>query len=134
MKIAVTYENERVFQHFGHAEKFKLYEVNENKIINTKIIDSNGVGHGSICNLLVKNNVNILICGGLGSGAKNLLNENNIKIYAGVSGNADEKVNDFLNGKLEFNNEIKCTHHNHPEHNCNDQDCSINKGGCSGNK
>ena len=27
MKIAVTYENGEIFQHFGHTEQFKVYDV-----------------------------------------------------------------------------------------------------------
>ena len=33
MKIAVTYENGKVFQHFGKTETFKVYEVEEGKVI-----------------------------------------------------------------------------------------------------
>lgn len=47
MKIAVTYEDRQIFQHFGHTEKFKIYEINEGKIENTQVVDTNGSGHGA---------------------------------------------------------------------------------------
>ena len=131
MKIAVTYNEGEVFQHFGHSKQFKIYEIEENKIINTSILDTNGTGHGVICDLLKNNNINVLICGGIGNGAKDLLNKNKIEIYAGVKGKADEKLNDFLNNKLQYNNEIKCNHHEHHDH--HEHHCSSEKGGCKGN-
>ena len=135
MKIAVTYEKGEVFQHFGKTEQLKIYEIDQNKIINTNIIDTNGQGHGVLCDLLKNNNVDILLCGGLGTGAKNMLEENNIKVFAGVKGNTDKNVEDYLANKLEYDNEYKCNHHHHGEdHDCENHDCSKDKGGCTGNK
>ena len=37
MKIAVTYENGQVFQHFGHCENFKLYEVEDGKVVSSEL-------------------------------------------------------------------------------------------------
>lgn len=135
MKIAVTYENGEVFQHFGHTEQFKIYEIEVDKVVNEKIINTNGTGHGLLGELLISEGVNILICGGIGSGARNILEENDIKIYPGVVGNADEAINDFILGKLKFDINKKCDHHEHEhEHVCANHDCSKDKGGCTGNK
>ena len=71
MKIAVTYENEMVFQHFGHTEKFKIYEVENDNIVSMKIVDTNGKGHGALATFLKENGVDTVICGGIGGGAKN---------------------------------------------------------------
>jgi len=46
MNIAVTYENGNVFQHFGHTEKFKIYSVEDGKIVGSMVVDNNGSGHG----------------------------------------------------------------------------------------
>ena len=48
MKIAVTYDNGEVFQHFGRTENFKVYEIEDNKVISSEVISSNGVGHGAL--------------------------------------------------------------------------------------
>ena len=135
MKIAVTYENGDIFQHFGHTEQFKIYEVNGKEIVDEKIINTNGSGHGLLGKLLISERVNVLICGGLGSGARNILEDNNIKVYPGVIGNADNAIKKFIEGTLEYDINKKCDHngHNH-EHDCTTQDCSKEKGGCSGNK
>lgn len=108
MKIAVCYEKGLVFQHFGKTKEFKIYEVENNKIINSYIITNNGITHCALIDYLKNNNVDILICGGLGYGAISKLNELKIKLYAGVSGYADEKVEDLLNNKLEYDNEHTC--------------------------
>ena len=52
MKIAVTYENGKVFQHFGKTETFKVYEVEEGKVISSEVIGSNGEGHGALAGVL----------------------------------------------------------------------------------
>ena len=135
MKIAVTYDNGEVFQHFGHTEQFKIYEIEDNKVINEEIINTNGTGHGLLGKLLISKGVNALICGGLGSGARSILEENNIKVYPGVVGNSDQAIEDFINNKLDYDENKKCDHHEHEhEHNCEEHDCSKDKGGCSGNK
>ena len=54
MKIAVTYENGEVFQHFGHTEQFKLYEVSGGKLLHTQVVDTNGSGHGALAGLLAR--------------------------------------------------------------------------------
>ena len=70
MKIAVTYENGEVFQHFGHTEQFKLYEVSGGKLLQTQVVDTNGSGHGALAGLLAQLGVDTLICGGIGGGAQ----------------------------------------------------------------
>ena len=129
MKIAVTYENGNVFQHFGHTEQFKLFDIDNGKVIGTKIIDTNGSGHGALAGLLSDLNVDTLICGGIGGGAQSALSEAGIHLYGGVSGNADEAVNALLTGTLEYNAEVRCDHHDHSEGHV----CGENKHGCSGN-
>lgn len=126
MRIAVTYENGEVFQHFGHTEWFKIYDVEENHIITETTINTNGSGHGALADILKKIQVDTLICGGIGGGAKKALSELDISLYGGVSGNADEAVKAFLNGKLVFDSEITCDHHgeHHDERDaCGEHDC-----------
>ena len=48
MKIAVTYENGEIFQHFGHTKQFKVYEVENGVITKSKVMDSNGSGHQAL--------------------------------------------------------------------------------------
>lgn len=124
MKIAVTYENGEVFQHFGHTEQFKLYEVSGGKLLHTQVVDTNGSGHGALAGLLAQLGVDTLICGGIGGGAQAALAEANIRLIGGVQGNADEAVQAFLNGTLAFDPNVHCTHHGHGEgHSCGSHGC-----------
>ena len=84
MKIAVTYENGQVFQHFGHTEQFKVYEVENGKIVKSEIVDTNGQGHGALAEFLLNGGVEVLICGGIGGGARNALAEAGIELYPGT--------------------------------------------------
>lgn len=113
MKIAVTYENGEIFQHFGHTSQFKIYEVENNIIVKSEIIDTNGSGHGALAGLLSVQNVDALICGGIGGGAQMALAQVGIKLFGGVCGDADKAVEAFLNGSLNFNPNAKCNHHGH---------------------
>lgn len=124
MKIAVTYENGQVFQHFGHTENFKIYEVEEGKITDAKVVDANGNGHGALAGFLNELGVDTLICGGIGGGAQTALAEAGIKLFGGVSGEADQAVQDLLEGRLGYNPDVKCDHHQHGEgHSCGSHKC-----------
>ncbi len=120
MKIAVTYENGQIFQHFGHTKKFKIYEVEDKKIVSTEILDSGEFGHESLTVLLKNKGVEILICGGIGPGAQNALLQQGIIFRGGCSGNADEQVEKFINGKLQYDPNVTCNHQHHHEegHSC----------------
>ncbi len=111
MRIAVTYENGEVFQHFGHTERFKVYDIADGKITLATTVNTNGSGHGALADILKKLGVDTLVCGGIGGGAKKALSEANIKLYGGVSGNADASVEALLAEKLAFYSEATCDHH-----------------------
>ena len=135
MKIAVTYENGQIFQHFGHTAQFKLYEVEDGKIVNTEVVDTNGSGHGALAGLLSALNADVLICGGIGGGAQMALARAGIKLFGGVHGDADEAVAAFLVNNLNYDPEAKCDHHDHHHgegHSCGDHGCGSNCGshGC----
>lgn len=118
MRIAVTYENGSIFQHFGHTEQFKLYDVEDGKIVSEKVTDTNGTGHGALAGLLAEGGVDILICGGIGGGAQAALAQAGVKLYGGVSGSADDAVKAFIAGNLGYDPNVKCSHHGDGEHSC----------------
>ena len=125
MRIAVTYENGEIFQHFGHTEQFKVYEVENGTITNAEVIDTNGSGHGALAGFLVQHGVDTLICGGIGGGAQNALAQAGIRLYGGCSGNADDAVAALLAGSLGYNPNVRCNHHDHDGngHTCGDHGC-----------
>ena len=121
MRIAVTYENGQVFQHFGHTEEFKIYEIEDGKVIRTEIIGSNGGGHSALAALLDERKIDVLICGGIGGGAQAALAERGIELCAGADGNADQAVEAYLRGEL-VNTGANCNHHGEG-HSCHDHGC-----------
>lgn len=124
MKIAAAYENGKIFQHFGHTEQFKIYEVNDGKIISSQIVGTNGQGHGALANFLLDYKVNVLICGGIGGGAKNALSKAGIQLYPGAVGDADAQVESFLKGTLSYDPDTTCNHHDHEGgHVCGNHGC-----------
>lgn len=121
MKVAVTYENGNVFQHFGHTETFKIYDIEDNQIRSSQVISTMGQGHGALAGVLADNHVDTLICGGIGGGAQMALAELGIQLYGGVSGNADDAVNALLSGSLGYDPDVHCDHHDGEhgrEHSC----------------
>ena len=131
MRIATTYENGEIFQHFGHTEQFKLYDVEDGAIVNTQIVDSNGSGHGMLAGFLKEAKVDALICGGIGMGAQMALAEAGIRLYAGVQGPADEAAKALAEGRLEYDPNARCDHHEHHGGDCGHDHCAEHH--CRGN-
>ena len=130
MRIAVTYENGQVFQHFGHTEEFKVYEVEDGKVVSSEIIGSDGQGHGALAGLLSNKSIDVLICGGIGGGAQAALSEQGIELCAGATGDVDAAVEAYLKGEL-INSGVNCNHHGEG-HTCGDHEDGHSCGGHSG--
>ncbi len=129
MKIAVTVENGNIFQHFGKSENFKMYEVENNQVISSEVISTDGKGHSALAGFLAEQLVDVLICGGIGGGAMEALEEAGVEIISGVEGDADWAVKKYLEGELE-SGDVTCDHHDHDEeHGCGGH-CGSCGGGC----
>lgn len=131
MRIAVTYDDGEVFQHFGHTEQFKLYDVENNTVTASQVVDTNGSGHGALAGFLAEHKVDVLICGGIGGGAQMALAAAGIKLYGGVTGSADAAVEALVQNSLNYNPDVKCNHHGHGDHHhgtCGEHGCG-NHGG-----
>ena len=128
MKIAVTYEDGEIFQHFGHTEAFKVYETEGDKIMSSKVVPTEGSGHGALAQFLADLGVETLICGGIGGGARNALGKAGITLYGGASGDADAAVAALISGRLDYDPNVMCSHHD--EHHGADHVCGSN--GCGG--
>lgn len=111
MKIAVTYDNGEIFQHFGKTVRFKVYETEGDNILSSTVVDTEGSGHGVLAEFLKGLGADAVICGGIGEGARDSLGRAGIRLYPGVSGAADAAVEAFLNGKLAFDPKVRCGHH-----------------------
>lgn len=134
MKVAVTYDNGNIFQHFGRTEFFKVYEVEDGQIISSEVIGSNGVGHGALAGLLSEQSVDVLICGGIGGGAQAALEEAGVELCAGAEGNADQAVEAYLKGEL-VSTGANCDHHHHEEgHSCGNNEEEHSCGGGCGSR
>lgn len=116
MRIAVTYENGLIFQHFGHTQQFKVYDVQDGKILTSQVVDTSSSGHGALAGVLNALQVDTLICGGIGGGAQVALANAGIKLYGGVAGEADQAVEALIAGNLDFNPDVKCDHHGEHHH------------------
>ncbi len=132
MRTATPYEQGEIFQHFGHTEQFKLYDVENGTIIREQIVDTNGSGHGALAGFLRAAQVDVLICGGIGGGAQMALAEAGIQLYAGVTGSADDAVKALITGSLEYDPDARCDHHgHHHDGECGHDHCAEHH--CQGN-
>ena len=130
MRIAVTYENGMVFQHFGHTEQFKLYDVADGGIVSAEVIGTDGSGHEALAAFLKAHGVDALICGGIGDGAQAALTEQGIELCAGAAGDADKAVAAYLRGEL-VDTGVNCDHHAEA-HECGGHADGEGCGGCAG--
>ena len=111
MKIATTYENGEVFQHFGRTQQFKVYDIEDGKIVSSRVIGNDGLSHGALGEILMREKVDVFICGGIGGGAREMIASRGIKLVAGVQGDSDKAVEGYLAGTLEFDPDAECHHH-----------------------
>ena len=133
MKVAVTYDNGQIFQHFGHTEAFKLYEIEDGKVVSSAVISTQGRGHGFLATLLSACEIDVIICGGIGGGAQMALAQAGIQLYGGVSGDADAAVEALLDGTLNYNPNVMCSHHGEHHHDsCGGHTCGGHCGGHCG--
>lgn len=132
MRIAVTYDNGQIFQHFGRTERFKVYDVEDGKVISAEVIGNNGVGHGALAGLLADRSVDALICGGIGGGAQMALAQAGVRLFGGCSGSADEAVEALLKGTLAYSENVQCDHHG--AHHNHEGGCGHHAGGCGSHK
>lgn len=124
MKLAVTYDNGQVFQHFGKTQQFKIYDIQDGKVGPSLVTGTGGQGHGALAGLLRGLGISVLICGGIGPGAQEALKSLDITVIPGITGDADQAVQDFVDGKLVPNTEALCNHHHDgPAHTCGDHGC-----------
>lgn len=126
MRVAVTYDNGNVFGHFGRTEQFKVYDIEDGKVVNSEIVGTNGEGCGALAGILNIAKVDALICGGIGGGAQMALQEAGISLYAGASGNTDAVIEEFIAGTLDASGEANCDHHDHEHgagHSCGHGNC-----------
>jgi len=125
MTIAVTYEDGNIFQHFGHTAQFKLYQAEDGRILSSRILDTGASGHGALADLLAREGVEVLICGGIGGGAQMALRQAGIRLYGGVRGDADEAAESFVAGVLRYDPCARCDHHDHQggSHSCGSHGC-----------
>ncbi len=122
MKIAVTYENGEIFGHFGHTEQFKIYTVEQGKVISSEVVPTGESGHGALAGFLKERGVDTLICGGIGGGARMALAQAGIQLYPGASGAADAAVQALLMGALQYDPDTVCAHHQ-GNHSCGEHSC-----------
>ena len=128
MKIAATYDNGNIFQHFGKTEFFKVYEVEDNKVVSSEVIGSNGTGHGALAGLLAEQGISVLICGGIGGGAQSALAEAGIELCSGAQGDAEAAVEAYLKGEL-VSTGVNCDHHHEEGHSCGSHEDGHSCGG-----
>ena len=111
MRVATTYDNGNIFMHFGRSEQFKIYDIQDGKVLNEQVVGTGGTGHGALAGLLANGGVDTLICGGIGGGAINALTQAGITVYAGAQGSCDACVEALIAGTLAKNGEATCDCH-----------------------
>jgi predicted Fe-Mo cluster-binding NifX family protein len=120
MKIAVPVTaNGQIDGHFGHCEFYSVYTISENNEIKEvqTIKSEQGCGcKSNIASTLAQNGVTIMLAGGIGGGAINVLNSAGIEVLRGCSGSAEEVVKQFVAGLVEDSGESCHQHENHQGH------------------
>ena len=121
MKVAVTYDpsSGEIFQHYGLTEQFKVYDINvRENTVQSEVRGTDGRSHGGLTGVVTDFGVDILICGGIGGGAQKALVNEGIRVFAGVTGNADEAIDKLMKNQLQFQESYTCEDHHDPDEVC----------------
>lgn len=130
--IAIPVENDNIFEHFGKATKFKIYTIENDKVVDNVVAETEGGGHEAVGLWLVMRGVNAVICGRIGPGSLGALAAAGIPALMGIEGNADEAIEKFLAGKLTASDEPNCGGHHGGScsSGCSSHGCGSGCGGC----
>lgn len=124
LRIAIpTDGNNNVFGHFGKAAEFTLYEIKDNELVGKAILSAAGEGHGKNVEMMKREKINVVICGGIGMEAMEGLMTGGILVIPGTSGDADVAAAAYLDGSLQENGgKATCVcqdgEHEHKEGDC----------------
>lgn len=130
MKVAAAYENGRVFQHFGHSEFFKIYDIENGGIASSQVVETNCRGHNAMTGFLIENGVYAVLCGSIGPDAKSALDAAGIQVCSGAEGDCDQAVAAFMKGEL-LSAGVNCSKDEDGTCGC-DAECGNCGGGCGG--
>lgn len=121
-KIAIPVgKNNEVDEHFGHCKYYNIYTVSEeNSILSVEQLPSEeGCGcKSNIASVLASQGVQVMLAGGIGAGAVNVLNRWNISVVRNCAGDVDELIKLYIKGLIIDSGET-CTHHHGENHECN---------------
>ena len=109
MKIAIAVDGVEVTQHFGHCDSFVIYEIEDGAVKDQIMVMNPGHVPGVLPKMLIDRGVSCLITGGLGSNAQKIFRDAGIRLIVGISGEAEDAIRDYMNGKLQ-DGENSCDH------------------------
>lgn len=112
MNIAIPNNGDMINQHFGKSESFAIVNVENGKITGEERVSAAELAHNheGLAGLLVKNNVTLVITGGIGAGALNALKQFGLEVITGASGEYKDAVKKYIDGDL-TDQKCMCNHH-----------------------
>ena len=123
MKYAVCAHEGQVFQHFGKCPGFRMVEIESGKVVSSQDVSADGNGHSALVTFLKKHEVDVLVCGGIGEGARKALKEHDIELISGARGHLDIIINKLTKGVLKDDPSGMCDHHHEHHDGCGEHTC-----------
>jgi len=110
MRIAVPMAQGELCAHFGHCEVFGIVDVEDGKVVKEEYLTPPPHAPGVIPNWLAEQKVNVVLTGGMGPMAQNLMRQNGIEVITGVSGGSlKDVIEAYLSGRLVLGSNV-CDH------------------------
>lgn len=117
VRVAIPVENNMLSPHFGHAENFLFFDIEDGKILSTEITPTPEHMEGSFPEWIKSNKANVVIVSGIGPKAVEILENSGITVITNVVPDKPRKlVEDFINNKLDTSYEEVCDHSEHHHH------------------
>ena len=121
-KVAIPVgNNNEIDDHFGHCNYYNIYTISpDNSIINIEELPSEeGCGcKSNIASVLANKGVQVMLAGGIGAGAINVLNRSNISVIRGCSGDVGTLIEQYINNLIVDSGETCAAHSHDKNHQC----------------
>ncbi|MCF8094335.1 MAG: NifB/NifX family molybdenum-iron cluster-binding protein [Desulfobacteraceae bacterium] len=105
MKFAIPLADGKLTPHFGHCKEFAFVEVNDHQITNREVLVPPPHEPGVLPKWLAENNVNIVLAGGMGRRAIDLLSQAGVEVITGAPvADPESLVKEYLQNALETGN------------------------------
>jgi len=109
VRYAIAVDGDQVAAHFGRCERYELADIEDDRVQGRTALANPGHEPGFLPRYLKEHGAQVVVCGGAGPRAVNLLAQLGVGMYVGVEGTVDETIAAICSGEL-IGGDSTCEH------------------------